>query len=276
MAELPEIAKYTAQMDETLRGRVMADVVILQEKCCNIPPDELVARIRGAAVTRVQYRGKWITHTLDNGETILLNYGMGADVIFAEAGTPDPEKYQIKVVFTDGTFYTAKFWWFGMFHLCPTADVDNHPSYKDVALDPFNSAFTEEYFAQLLSGKRTQVKSFMLNQKNIGGIGNMYAHDILWEARLHPQTKISAMTEAEVLGLYGAIQKVLGASRDRGSFEWEKDFHGQPGGWGGEGRDDFKVGYLEGEPCPRCATAIIMLKTGSTSSYLCPQCQVLA
>jgi len=273
MAELPEIAKYSAQMNETLRGKTIASVTILQEKCVNVPVAEFDARVAGAAVTRVYYRGKWIILELTNGESLLLNVGMGADVLFAEAGAADPEKYQIKVSFVDGTGFTARFLWIGKLLLMPTAELATEPAIKDVALDPFNPAFTPEYFANLLAGKRTGVKSFIINQKQIGGIGNMYAHDILFVARLHPLTKISEMSEAQVRGLYDAIQQVLGESRDKGTFAWEKDFFGEVGGWGGEDSGDFRVGYREGEPCPECGAAIVQIKTGSNSGYLCPVCQ---
>ena len=273
MAEIPEIAKYAGQMDAALRGKTIAAVTILQEKCANLPVDEFDARTRGATVTGVSYRGKWIVTTLDNGESILLNYGMGADVLAFAPGAEDPEKYQIKVEFTDGSGYTARFWWFGMFHLARTDALDRHPSFKDVALDPFSPDFTPEHFARLLAGKRTQVKTFILDQKNVGGIGNMYAHDILFTARLHPRTKVSDLTAEQVRGLYDAIQSVLRASRDKGSFAWEKDFFGNPGGWGGEGSGDFQVGYRKGEPCPACATPIEEVKAGSSTSSICPACQ---
>ena len=90
MAEIPEIAKYAGQMDAALRGKTIAAVTILQEKCANLPVDEFDARTRGATVTGVSYRGKWIVTTLDNGESILLNYGMGADVLAFAPGAEDP------------------------------------------------------------------------------------------------------------------------------------------------------------------------------------------
>ena len=273
MAELPEIAKYAGQMHRALRGKEIASVDILQAKCANIPGAEFNDRVAGAKVKHVDYLGKWITIGLDNEETILLNYGMGADVVAFQPGAEDPEKFQIKVVFSDESGFTVKYWWFGTFHLSRTDNLGDHPTYKDVALDPWKPEFSPEYLAELVHGKRTQVKAFILNQKNIGGIGNMYAHDILFEAGLHPKTKISDLDDAGVERLYDAIQSVFQSSKDKGTFAWEKDFHGEPGGWGGEGSNDFQVGYREGEPCPKCGTKIEQVKASGSATYFCPTCQ---
>ena len=139
-------------------------------------------------------------------------------------------------------------------------------------MDPFDEKFTPEYFASLLLGKKTQIKAFLMNQKNVGGIGNMYMHDILFKAGLHPQKKISDMSSDDIHRLYDSMQAILGNSRAKGSFSYEKDFFGQGGEFTVE---DFLVGYKENQPCPVCGDVIVQIKTGSTSSFICPACQTL-
>ncbi|MCL1900525.1 MAG: hypothetical protein FWG11_08465 [Promicromonosporaceae bacterium] len=273
MAELPEIAKYTAQMDATLAGKVLSGVEITQPKSTNLGEAEFNARVAGAVVARAYYRGKWILLELGSGDTLLLNVGMGADVLFQEPGVVNSDKWQARIGFTDGSAFTVRFWWIGKLLLVRTAELGEEPLIKDVALDPFSPKFTLDYFRDLLRGQRTGVKAFILNQKRIGGIGNMYVHDILFEARLHPLTKISVLSDDDVERIYDAIQLVLRESAAKGTFAFERDFFGEHGGWGGEGSDDFRVGYREGEPCPVCGTTIIALKTGSNTGYLCPNCQ---
>ena len=270
MAELPEIAKLAGQMRETLCGKTIQTVTLLQEKCANVPAGEFQGRVGGAAITGVRYKGKWIVTALGNGENILLSLGMGADVAFFEDEKSAPEKYQVMLRFTDGSGYTARFWWFGKFLLVPDKELPLEPNTGGIAMDPFDEGFTMEYFTRLLQGKKTQVKAFLMEQRNVGGIGNMYMHDILFKARLHPQKKISDMSGEEAERLYGSIIEVLALSRERGAFAYESDFFGQKGGFT---MDCFLVGYKEGQPCPVCGEAIIQIKTGGTAAYICPACQ---
>ena len=271
MAELPEITKLATGMHKQLKGKTIKTLTLLQEKCLNLPVDEFKKRAEGASVVKVVHKGKWIITQLSNDEHLLLSLGMGADVLYFENESDEQEKYQVKVLFSDGTGYSARFWWFGHFFLTHKNDLADEPKTKDIAIDPFDKKFTPEYFSTLLAGKRTQVKSFLMNQKNVGGIGNMYMHDILFKAGLHPQRKISDLSEADINRLYDSIMEVLNLSRSKGAFNYEKDFFGEVGNYG---MDDFLVGYKdENEPCPICATPIENIKTGSTSSYICPACQ---
>ena len=272
MAELPEITKLAGQMHSTLQGKKIKEITLLQEKCANIPEDAFQKRTKGAAIESVYHKGKWIITKLSNGEHILLSLGMGADIRSFKKGDPMPEKYQIKVLLTDGTGYTAKFWWFGKFLLVSPVELSSEPNTKDIAMDPFDKNFTPEYFAGLLAGKKTQVKAFLMNQKNVGGIGNMYMHDILFKAGLHPQKKISDMSADDVQRLYDSIYAILDTSRAKGAFSYEPDFFGEKGGYSVE---DFLIGYKDSQPCPVCGEVIVSVKTGSTTSFICQVCQKL-
>lgn len=270
MAELPEITKYAGQMNATLQGKTVQSLELLQEKCANVSESDFQRRITGAQIQKIEHKGKWIITKLSNGEHILLSLGMGADLLYFENEENLPEKYQVKLVFTDKTGYTVRFWWFGKYLLCADEERSEEKNTKDIAIDPFDERFSLAYFQALLSGKRTQIKSFLLNQKNIGGIGNMYLHDILFAAKVHPQRKISDLSAQEIEELYGSINMILRNSQEKGSFSYEKDFFGKKGGW-----DDFLIGYQENEPCPNCQSLIISIKTGSTSSFICPSCQTI-
>lgn len=272
MAELPEIAKLAEQMNSTLRGKTIQTIALLQDKCANIPQEEFQKRTSGARIKDTRNKGKWIITTLDNGENILLSLGMGADIWYYENETKVADKYQIKVAFSDGSGYTARFWWFGKFLLVSDSELASEPNTKDIAIDPYDKAFNLDYFTALLKGKKTQVKAFLMDQKKVGGIGNMYMHDILFNARLHPQKKISDLTKDEIKLLYDSIMELMNLSREKGTFAFENDFFGQKGGFGME---YFQVGYKENKPCPVCGEAIVSIKTGSTSTFICPACQRL-
>ena len=270
MAELPEITRLSRQMHEMLQGKKIAQILLLQEKCANIRLDEMERRLVGRRIERVEHKGKWVVTVLDGGENILLSPGMGADIFYMENGAADPDKYQVKLVLEDGCGYTVRFWWFGHYWVLREADLAMEPRIKDIAMDPFDERFTAEYFAGLTAGKKTGVKSFLMDQKQVSGIGNMYMHDILFRAGVHPKTKLCDLTAAELQALYESVVGVLRMSEEKGAFFYEADFFGNKGAYGME---DFLVGYKEHQPCPVCGTAILLIKTGSTSSYICPKCQ---
>jgi formamidopyrimidine-DNA glycosylase len=270
MAELPEICKLAGQMRDTLRGKAIRSITLLQEKCSNLPEGGLQKRAVGARIKNVRNKGKWIITDLDNGENILLSLGMGADVLYFDKDVNQAGKYQAKVVFSDGSGYTIRFWWFGKFLLVSDEELASEPNTKDIGIDPFDERFTLDYFKSLLKGKKTQVKAFLLDQTNVSGIGNMYMHDILFKARLHPKRKISDMDQGDIKRLYDSILEVLNFSREKGTFAYEKDFFGNNGGYTTE---HFLVGYKENKPYPACGETIVTIKTGSTTSFICPSCQ---
>ena len=109
--------------------------------------------------------------------------------------------------------------------------------------------------------------------KTIAGIGNAYVHDILFMARLHPLRSIDTLSIEEIEGLAKAIHKGLQSSIDKGGAFYELNIYGKPGGFKAE---DILIGYREGKPCQICGIAIEKVKTGNTSSFVCPSCQRLA
>jgi len=117
MPELPEIMKLSSQMKETLQGKIIKEITLLQEECSNVPADELQRRTVGARVADIYHKGKWMITSLENGEYILLSLGMGANILYFDKEEEAPDKYQVKVLFTDDSGYTARFWWFGHFLL---------------------------------------------------------------------------------------------------------------------------------------------------------------
>jgi formamidopyrimidine-DNA glycosylase len=114
----------------------------------------------GAKILDSRNKGKWIITTLDNGENSLLSLGMGADVLFFDNEKKEADKYQIQVLFGEGSGYTARFWWFREFLLASDSELLSEPNPKDIAIDPLDGNFTLEYYLSLLKGKKTQVKAF--------------------------------------------------------------------------------------------------------------------
>jgi formamidopyrimidine-DNA glycosylase len=271
MAELPEIMILSRQMDQELKSKVFDSADLLQEKCLNMEKEDFARQITGKEIIRVFNRGKWIFLQLTAGYYLLLNLGMGADLIFYEAGQAWTEEYQCRFHFTDNSGFTARFWWIGRAELVRDQELPVHKTTKDIAISPLEPSFSREHFREIFRG-RSQIKNIILNQKKIGGIGNVYIHDILFKAKIHPQKGVNSLELSQIDVLYEIIRENLKDSLDNGGLAYEKDFYGENSGFY---IDYFLVAYKEGEPCPDCGTTIEKIKTGSTSSYICPTCQKL-
>ena len=272
MPELPEIAVKARQMNEKISGKRIADIKVNQPKNLNIPVSGFVKTVKGKTVNSVSSKGKWIFIKLDPAYYMLINLGMNADLLFFSPGQKFPEKCQFKLTFTDKTGFTIQFQWVGYIHILEEKDLNKHKLTAKIGVSPIGEDFTLNYFQKLLAGKKGRIKSFLIDQKNIAGIGNVYIQDILFKAKLHPNRKISTLSQEEISDLYKAILYILNRSVQLGGLAYEKDFYGQNGKLT---INEFLVGYKTGKPCPTCKTEIVKIKTGSTSSYICPKCQPL-
>ena len=269
MPELPEIANLAQQMMEQLKGKGIAQLHLTQPRCLNMSVKKF-RRIVGKTVKETNARGKWLFTDLDPDDNLLLNLGMGGDLLYHEDNTTLPKKYQLRLTFDDQTELTATFSWFGYIHLASDKELPKHKMTNKLGISPLDREFTAEKLASLLSGRRGAIKSFLLNQKNVAGIGNVYVQDILFKARLHPLRMIPTLTEPEIEALHQSTQEVLNLSIRLGGLKYERDLHGCYGKYGPE---YYLVAYKTGEPCPVCKTAILKIRTGSTASYICPKCQ---
>jgi formamidopyrimidine-DNA glycosylase len=247
MPELPEITARSQEMKTALVEKTIRHIEVLQPKSLNIPEEEFIKAMTGATIRDVTSRGKWIFVETDKG-WLLLNLGMGGEILLA-ACDDLPEKYRLIFRFEEDTCLTINFWWFGYAHYASTDQLQEHK--MTAKLGP---------------------QSLLLDQSLIAGIGNAYVHDILFLARLHPLRTLNTLSEADIENLVEAIHTGLQPSIDKGGAFYEVNLYGEKGGFT---MDDILVGYKEGQPCPECNTEIIKIKTGSTSSFICPQCQPL-
>ncbi|HEX9913927.1 MAG TPA: DNA-formamidopyrimidine glycosylase family protein [Candidatus Bathyarchaeia archaeon] len=270
--ELPEIVILSRQMDEALRDKTVARLEVANPKCLNMPLDEFRSALVGRTVEAVEPRGKWVFISLDGGLTLLYNTGMGADTLYFKSEAEAPEKYHQKVVFSDGSGFTVRVYWFSYLHLVHKDRLGEHRLTAGIGPSPLDPAFTLSRFRELLDGKRRAVKGLLTDQRVLAGIGNVYIHDPLFLAGVHPLRKANTLTDAETGKLYDSIRMVLNESLEAGGLAYERNFYGEMGGYG---KGSYRVAYKEGEPCPVCGTAIEKIRMGSTSSYVCPRCQPL-
>jgi formamidopyrimidine-DNA glycosylase len=269
MPELPEIAVRAREMKQELVGKTISGIEILQPKCLNIPEKTFVQALTDAQLLDVTHRGKWLFVETTQG-WLLLSLGMGGEILLVTREAL-PEKYRLIFDFDDGACLAVNFWWFGYAHYVPPGELKTHK--MTAKLGPNALDLTADDLRRMLKGRRGGIKSFLLNQSRVAGIGNAYIHDILFLARLHPLRTINTLTDAEIDGLAEAIHQGLQPSVDKGGAWYEVNLYG---GKGSFTKDDILIGYREDEPCPVCGTPIEKIKTGSTSSFICHHCQPLA
>jgi len=268
MPELPEIYVLASQMNEALEGKTISGIEVVQPKSLNIPPEQFGQALTGARILGANYRGKWVMVETTQG-WLMLGLGMGGEILLVTRQSL-PEKYRLVFDFNDSTCLAVNFWWFGYAHYAARDELTKHK--MTAKLGPNALTITRESLRDLIAKRRGGVKAFILDQSKIAGIGNVYAHDILFEARLHPLRNLDSLSEGEIERLADAIVARLQRSIDKGGFAYEVDLYGEKGGFG---MDDLIVGYKEGQPCPVCGTIIEKIKTGSTSSFICPNEQAV-
>jgi formamidopyrimidine-DNA glycosylase len=253
-------------MKGALVGRTITTIDVIQPKSVNIPKGKFVAALTGAEILDVTNRGKWIFVQTDKG-WLLLNLGMGGEILLVPCDEL-PEKRRVVFGFDDGMCLAINFWWFGYAHYAPPDRLDEHK--MTTKLGPNALDISTQDLREMIQGRRARVKSFLLDQSKIAGIGNAYVHDILFIAGLHPLRTLNTLSEEEVERLAEGIQRGLAPSLEKGGAFYEVNIHGKRGGFVME---DIIIGYREGKPCPSCSSTIVKIKTGSTSSFICPSCQ---
>ena len=266
MPELPEIAVLASDMNRELTGRVITGVQVLQPKCLNLPEDDFVGALVGTEVMDATAHGKWIQVALDDG-WLLLNLGMGGEILYTDREHL-PEKHRLVFDLDNGRALAINFWWFGSVHY--VHNLDEHPQVSRLGPDFLSLTLAE--FRELLQGRRGGIKSFLVNQKHIAGIGNVYVQDPLFSAGIHPLRTINTLNDDEMDMLWQALRETMEQSIALGGSHWEQNLHGEHGRWDS---GYFHVAYREGEPCPDCGTIVEKIKTGSTSTHICPNCQPL-
>jgi len=269
--ELPDIFVLARSMDKALRNRQVDDATVNQPKCLNVSPRRFVNQVKGRHFVGFRQRGKWILSDLDGDWVVALNLGMGGEIrLHAEDETPVAKREKVIFRLDNGQQVWIHHWWFGHVHLVPRGRVDSHPQIGHLGPEPLADDFTVDDLRQMLEGKRGWIKKYLLDQRFIAGIGNVYVQDMLWYARLHPKRTADSLTRQEIEGLYRAIRGVLSDGIRYGGGPGEQDI------WGNKGRyqEHFRVGYKTGKACPECGTMVEELRVGSTTSYMCPHCQV--
>ncbi len=268
MPELPEVETVVRDLRRLLPGRTICAVDIYWAKAIATPgPGEFAARVCGQRITGVDRRGKFIVLHLERDE-LLVHLRMTGQLLLVPA-SEEPDLHHLRVALTvDGQrllFNDARK--FGRMYLVREADA----VLGQLGPEPLEAGFTVERLAGCLRGRRGPIKSVLVNQKALAGIGNIYADEVLHAAGVAPQRPADSLSPAEIRALHAAIRGELErAIRNRGTtFRDYRDAQGRPGGY----LEHLRVYGRGGERCQRCGDRIACVRIGGRSSYHCPRCQ---
>ena len=285
MPELPEVEVVRRGLELHVVGRTIGSAEVLHPRAVRrhaAGPDDFSAAARGLTITGACRRGKYLwlpvlERTQDAPsvaeDALLAHLGMSGQLLLGDPGRPVSPHVRVRFTFTDSgpdlRFTDQRT--FGHLALAPGGAV-LPPMIAHIAPDPMEPGFDEAAVIRRLRSRRTGVKTALLDQSLVSGIGNIYADEALWRARLHWATPAAALSRADAARLLAAVREVLGEALEAGGTSFDRLYVNVNGESGYFGRS-LAVYGREGEPCPRCGTPIRRDSFMNRSAYSCPACQ---
>src|ERR687891_2242502 len=269
MPELPEVETIRAQLAPRLAGRSLVRVEILDPRLTR-PIDlfEVAEELEGDRVVAVERRGKYLVLRLESGLALLVHLRMTGGFALERASH---ERAILEL--DDGTRLAYRdVRRFGTWLVLEDAELDPYLAGKH-GPEPLGSRFTADWLAARLAVRRAPVKAVLLDQRVVAGLGNIYADEALWRARLNPLRPAESLTREEAGRLHRAIRQALrtGIARQGSTL---RDY-ARPDGSAGSMQTEFRVYGRDGQPCPRCRTPIAKARLAGRGAWFCPRCQPL-
>jgi formamidopyrimidine-DNA glycosylase len=268
--ELPEVETIVRGLANAVVGKTIGEVEVYMAKIAVAPPGvPFAGSLRGERIEAVGRRGKFIVVQLGSGRRLTVHLRMTGRLIVQPPEVSVPHPYtHIRLTFQDGSrLCFADVRQFGRMRLLAADEAWD----ADGGIEPLSEAFTSEAFVSMLDGRRTPIKTFLLDQKYISGVGNIYACEALWVAGIRPSRPAQKLTRPARRRLHGAIRDVLLRSIEaRGtSVDDYVDADGLKGGF----QNQLSVYGRLGEPCERCGSPIVRTVLGQRGTWWCRRCQ---
>jgi formamidopyrimidine-DNA glycosylase len=268
--ELPEVETVRRRLEPVLAGRTLERVEIHDTRLvAPREPLEVAAELEGERVERLDRRGKYLILRLGSGRTLLVHLRMTGSLRHAGELEDDPYR-RAEAELDDGTRLAYRdVRRFGTWLLLEPGELDAYLA-RRLGAEPLGD-FSARELGERLAGRRIAVKSAILDQRTVAGVGNIYADEALWYARVHPLTPAGEVDAAAVKRLHRGIRRALelGIARQGSTL---RDYV-LPDGSVGEMQREFRVYGREGEPCDRCGTPIAKTRVGGRGTWFCPRCQ---
>jgi formamidopyrimidine-DNA glycosylase len=265
MPELPDVEIFKRVLDRRARGREVARVGVLDpDSLEGATGAALQRRVKGKRLSSSSRHGKVLFAGFEEAAVLAMHFGTNGSLQDVPSGAKEPASTRILFEFTDGSrlaYVNPR----RIGHVCMTDGAGSFVAQEHLGPDALDPAFDETALSHLLANRRQAIKAVLMDQTRIAGIGNIYADEILFQARLNPGTVAGTLDAAARHRLFGAIRHVLQTAIDSGA--------------GAESfTDRLPKGFLlperhAGGHCPRCGTNLVIDKRGGRTSYHCPQCQ---
>lgn len=273
MPELPEAETVKTALSHHLPGRTIADVEVFTPKLREPLTPLLEAELSGRTVIAVRRRARYILIDLDDGRSILVHLGMTGVVRIEEAAVPRRKHEHLFLHLDDGRIF--RFECTRRFSIvkvcCPETPGGDPPELVRLGVEPLEPGFTAELLYGKSRGKKGALKNFLMDNTVVVGVGNIYAAEALFRARLHPARAAGRVTRPAYARLAAAVREVLREAIAAGGTTIA-DFRQLDGSAGAFDRE-LRVYGRAGEACVVCGTAIEQLRLGGRSSFYCPRCQ---
>ncbi|HEU4739197.1 MAG TPA: bifunctional DNA-formamidopyrimidine glycosylase/DNA-(apurinic or apyrimidinic site) lyase [Solirubrobacterales bacterium] len=288
MPELPEVETVVRQLEPEVEGHRIDQLEVLDARWSRpVPPGKLGKAVSGATIEGLGRRGKYILMRLDGARTLVMHLRMTGNLILREGEEMlDPSEgrrlyesersteerhLRARFVLDDG----RELWFtdprrFGEAFLLANDGLDER--FAKLGPEPFSPEFTAAALGEMAAGRTAPLKSFLLDQSKVAGVGNIYADEALFRAELHPLSPAGSMKPEHLAALRDAVVAALEAGIEAGgsSIDDYRDARGEKGSM----QDEFLVHTREGEDCHRCGGTIVRIVVGGRSTYFCPSCQV--
>ena len=273
MPELPEVETIRSRLAPGLTGRRFERIRILDARLTRPEdPEAVAARLEGERVRDVRRRGKYLVFEFESGRHLLVHLRMTGGFQHPANGGTDADPYRrATITLDDGSDVAYRdVRRFGTWLVLEPGELDEYLRAR-IGGEPLERAFTTAALARALAGRKLPIKAALLDQRAAAGIGNIYADEALWRARVHPLRPAGELETAEIAALRKAIRKALelGIARQGATLRDYRD----PGGRSGRMQLEFQVYGRAGEPCARCGTPIEKIRAAGRGTWYCPSCQ---
>lgn len=286
MPELPEVETIRRQLEPDLVGRTIESVEVLDPYFSKPElPHVFEKAVEGREIVDVGRRGKYLLLELGDGNTVVIHLRMTGSLILVDPdGVENPGDARVHEAETGEKYLKARFPLddggelrftdprrFGRGFVADDKALDEYFDSR-LGVEPLSPGFTVEVMAAMTAGRTGPLKSFLLNQEGVAGVGNIYADEALFRARLHPLTTGASLKPAHHEALRDGVVEALERGLDLGgaSIDDYRDAKGQAGSM----QNEFLVHRREGEACVNCGETILRIVVGGRSTYFCPNCQV--
>jgi formamidopyrimidine-DNA glycosylase len=273
--ELPEVEVVRRGLDVGVTGHTISSVRVLHPRSVrrHLPGSaDFSNRVVGRRIVAACRRGKYLWLPLDSGDAILGHLGMSGQLLVRSSGVPEERHLRVVMALTGGI--DLRFVDQRMFGGLAVSDggASVPPEIAHIALDPLDPAFDDMGFVLALRRRRTGLKRALLDQTLISGVGNIYADEALWAAKLHYARPTATMRAAEVVRVLTEVRTVMLRALQEGGTSFDA-LYVNVDGESGYFERSLAVYGREGEPCPRCGTPVRRDAFMNRSSYTCPKCQ---